>query len=106
MKRGRTARDSARQQLFARLEELYETGEYEEAPAEARRCTPHRARKDGGRLDPVTAEALYGPGRRGEVEAAVRRALTDCGHRLRPARPRVREARAPPARVTGEEPRP
>ncbi|PWJ05553.1 hypothetical protein DKG34_22695 [Streptomyces sp. NWU49] len=84
MKRGRTARDSARQQLFARLEELYETGEYEEAPAEA----PH------------------GPGRRGEAETAVRRALTDCGHRLRPARPRVREARAPPARVTGEEPRP
>ncbi|MFF9219254.1 hypothetical protein [Streptomyces viridosporus] len=84
MKRGRTARDSARQQLFARLEELYEAGEYEEAPA----------------------EALHGPGRRGEAEAAVRRALTDCGHRLRPARPRVREARARPARVTGEEPRP
>ncbi|WP_081239351.1 hypothetical protein [Streptomyces viridosporus] len=104
MERRRTARDSAGQELFARLDELYEAGEYEKA--ETRRCTPYRARKDSGRLDLVTAEALHGPGRRGEAEAAARRALTDCEHRLHPAQPRIREVRVLPARVTGEEPRP
>ncbi|WP_399889744.1 hypothetical protein ACGH7X_28210 [Streptomyces sp. BBFR51] len=80
-------------------------GRCEEALAEVRRSLPRPPRYAGGYLDLVTAEALYGLGRRAEAEAAVRRALTDCEQQLHPAHPRIGEARALLARITGEEPR-
>ncbi|MFE6639170.1 hypothetical protein ACFVFT_06115 [Streptomyces tendae] len=79
-------------------------GRYEEALAEVRRSPPQPPRYAGGYPDLVTAEALYGLGRRADAEDAVRRALADCERQLHPAHPRIGEARALLARITGEEP--
>ncbi|MFI8950859.1 tetratricopeptide repeat protein [Streptomyces sp. NPDC053750] len=76
-------------------------GRHEEALAEARRSAPPQPHA-AGHLDLVTAEALYGLGRRAEAETTVRRALGDYERRLHPDHPRFREARALLARVTGE----
>lgn len=77
---------------------------YEEALDLARSFTPEPDRAACGRLGLVTAEALYGMERRDEAEAAVREVLTDGERCLHPAHPRIREARALLARITGEGP--
>ncbi|MFG2680042.1 hypothetical protein [Streptomyces sp. NPDC048392] len=92
--------------LYATLaRSLNGQGRHEEALTEVRRSVPHPPRYAGGYVDLVTAEALSGLGRRAEAETTARRALTDCERQLHPSHPRLGEARALLARVTGEEPR-
>ncbi|WP_234436162.1 tetratricopeptide repeat protein [Streptomyces sp. NRRL S-813] len=79
-------------------------GRYQEALTEARRFVPLRDRSLTGRLGMGTAVALHGLGRRSEAEAAAREALEDCERSLFPDHPRIREARALLARVTGDDP--
>jgi hypothetical protein len=79
-------------------------GRYHDALTEARRFSPPWDRGLSGSLAMGTAGALHGLGRRGEAEAAVREALTDCERHLHPDHPRIREARALLSRITADEP--
>ncbi len=79
-------------------------GRHDEALTEARRIAPQWDLAQSGSLDLATAGALHGLGRLDEAEATARRALTECERFLPADHPRIPEAHALLARITGDEP--